>query len=161
MSSTEAHTPENPPISSGDLGSRSRATSSNQISDPPQVDSTLEQIECELAQIDRIIHSWSDGRSLRFDPAHVKPVKKSVDENDIHQKTLQEHARSLLRMLLSVNLIAAMLVSVTAICEIGFGWIGNWPSIGVLAGTTITAALLNVFFVNKFVATLASRQKKA
>ena len=171
MSSNESDTPEYPPTTSGELGDRSRKSSLNPVSGLQQInstqfDSTIEQIECELAQIDSIMHSWSEGRSLRFDPAHVKPVKKNVDENDIHQKSIHSHVRWLLRILLPLNLIAAMLVSVTTICEVGFGWIGNWPCIRVLAGSAISVTLLNVYFIKQLmnkllINKLASPQKKA
>lgn len=42
--------------------------------------SALEQIEKEIRQIDQLVNSWSDGRSLRFDPAHVQSPAQDPPE---------------------------------------------------------------------------------
>lgn len=153
MSSAETNTPENQPTLSGDAGSRSRIVASlnqsNSMRAPRLVDSTIIQIEDELAQIDRIMHSWSDGRSLRFDPAHVKAANKTVDEKEAKAKLMTQNANSLFASLFSLNLIAMLLILTTVICEIGFGWLGSVTCIGILVGTSIAGATFNLLFVSQ------------
>lgn len=153
MSSAEADTPENQPTLSGDASSRSRngasPNASNSIRTHQPVESTIVRIEDELEQIDRIIHSWSDGRTLRFDPAHVKPPKENADEKAVKEKLTGQNSNSFFASLFSLNLIAMLLVLGASICEFGFGLLGTDVCIGILAGTSIAAAMFNLFLVKQ------------
>ena len=46
------------------------------MDEAPNSTNPLDQIESEIRDIDQMIHSWSHGRSLRFDPAHVSSNKE-------------------------------------------------------------------------------------
>lgn len=71
----------------------------------PGPESTIEKIEREILRIDRLVRSWSEDRSLRFDPAHVAE-KKRVDSEKKQPEVVksQTPARGI-RLLVVFNLL--------------------------------------------------------
>ncbi|MEC9093685.1 MAG: hypothetical protein VX438_13310 [Planctomycetota bacterium] len=102
---------------------------------------TLDQIEQEITQIDQIIHSWSDGRMLRFDPSHAQPVVETPTKN---LKDQVEAFQAAFRVGFLVNLVGVGFGVALIAAQVMFSLVSTTIFTVILSATVILGALFNL-----------------
>ncbi len=105
--------------------------------------SALEQIETEIKQIDQIVKSWSDGKSLRFDKAHVNPQNVAESQADKRQAAKTNSFFNLAFFAnLGVMLVAIGLTSIQSI----YSWLTQDQALITLTSLLVLLSVANIVF---------------
>ena len=115
----------------------------------------LDQIEREIQQIDQIVNSWSNGRTLRYDPAHVR--KSGAEQPSDTSRAVasaegvrgQVRSSKWLRMASLVNLLVVFLASGILVVQAVIGNSLLEISPGLMFGCLIAVGGVNLFLVTR------------
>lgn len=105
---------------------------------------SIDEIENEIKQIDSIVNSWSSGRSLRFDPAHVRP--RHLDPPSPEPERTP-NPQVYFKVSFLVNLFAFCFAVGFAVAQAITGLVPAFLAAGILLGGMILMFALNLFLV--------------
>lgn len=110
------------------------------------LDKSIQLIESEIHQIDQIVRSWSDGRTLRFDPAHVQPKDDSI-QNKRRTEIAAFQSKRTFEILRTINFASIVGLLVFSATQLVWNYLPLQLAFGALALSGILISILNYVLV--------------